>query len=88
MNKIQFDKKYKRIKYWKYIPLLEAEVKKQMDRVGDWMDAALTLSEKRDNEAIIVKTIKMDETILYGILLSLILIFLVFFNLNVLKIFA
>lgn len=49
MDKRKFEKEYKGVKMHKYVPLLEKEVGNQMNRVGDWREAALDTKEEFDN---------------------------------------
>jgi len=67
----QFNKKYKKIKMNKYVPNLEKELKKTIDRKILWMEASLEIEEEKN---ILQDKRKDDKLILKGIFVSLLLI--------------
>jgi len=47
MKKSQFNKKYKEIKMYKYVPLLEKEIRRQINQKYDWMETAVELEDTK-----------------------------------------
>lgn len=50
MRKREFDKKYKGIKMHKFVPKLEYEIKKQIERKDDWIKTCFKIKEDYKEE--------------------------------------